>query len=43
MAARRLAHGAGRTLVVTRPGPWLRRLLRLAGLGYLREVAATRG
>jgi anti-anti-sigma factor len=33
--AHRHAQDAGRTFAVTRPGPWLRRLLRLAGLGYL--------
>jgi anti-anti-sigma factor len=38
VAAQGLAHDAGRTFVVTRPGHWLCRLLRLAGLGYLREV-----
>jgi hypothetical protein len=30
-----LAGDAGRTLVVSRPGPWLRRLLDLAGLSHL--------
>lgn len=39
LAAHRLAADTGRSLVLTRSGPWLRRLLHLAGLDELLDPA----